>query len=793
MTLPERSICLYADGAQNPVHFDRGITRFVVEHIRAIKALVPDALDAIYLNPSLPLTGNLSSMFGSELLTWSGERRAPDRGYRTVPPVYHIMSPFEATPLEVMWPWWARDPRVATVVTLYDLIPLIFADQYLQDPVLRIDYTARLDLIRAADQVLALSQTSADDGIERLGLNPERVHVIHAGATQQFADMYGSSSAAWAHLGRALPGVRPGFVMYVGGFDFRKNLERTIAAFGRLPADLRARHQLVIVCRLAPDAMQQLRNEADRTGIEPDQLLLTGYISDTDLGALYRACTLFVFPSLYEGSGLPMLEAMSCGAPVAASAASTSPEILGDAEATFDPLDPGSIAGCLAEVLSSEPALERLRARSARRVACYTWRGVAAQTLEAYERCVQRHPRRQRRRRPRLALITPWSPDRCRTSSYSAMLATALAHQQVDVDVVVASAAQQRPEPLTPGVRLLSAAQFRIASTIDRHDRVLYCIGGSPEHRHVYELLSERPGAVLFHEVLLTGFYDWYSRELAADAAGDSLMAMLKRMCPSRVMPSPALDGLRERAVWLRWGVYMSRVVQSGAEECFVHSRYAKDVLELDRGVLERAVPVTVVPLALPPPTAARDARPAHDLLIAGVGQSPDTEQLATLIQAFGMLATEMPAARLVIADRSDPKQLERWHQYAGEHARGCRVAFRARVSDEDLAVLLADADLAVQLRSDEEADSSGVLADCLSHGLPTIASALGWPAELPEGTILKVPVDVEPHQLRDQVRNLIADEERRRTLSKAAQEYASNCSFARVAGAYIDALGLRW
>ena len=233
---------------------------------------------------------------------------------------------------------------------------------------MRAFYAARVELIRHVDGVLALSQHTAKDAVERLQVSPDRVHVINAGTSEHFAAMYPSPAAAWAHISRHLKAVRPGFLLYVGGADFRKNMEGMIAGFGRIPATLRAGHQLVIANILNPGQAELLRREADRAGIEPDELVLTGHVSDADLGALYHACALFVFPSFYEGFGLPILEAMSCGAPVAASAATSVPEVLGDLEGTFQPHDPDSIASCLAGILSSPELLDRLKARSGRRV-----------------------------------------------------------------------------------------------------------------------------------------------------------------------------------------------------------------------------------------------------------------------------------------------------------------------------------------------------------------------------------------------------------------------------------------
>ena len=130
---------------------------------------------------------------------------------------------------------------------------------------------------------------------------------------------------------------------------------------------MRRAHQLVIACNLAHHLRRQTSRPSPAASASSRRnLLLTGYVTDRQLAALYRSCELFVFPSLYEGAGLPILEAMSCGAPVAVSGVSAMPELLGDTDATFDPSDPEDMARCIREVLTARGP-RRLRERSRRR------------------------------------------------------------------------------------------------------------------------------------------------------------------------------------------------------------------------------------------------------------------------------------------------------------------------------------------------------------------------------------------------------------------------------------------
>jgi glycosyltransferase involved in cell wall biosynthesis len=387
MSVSKGGVWLDARGTQSAAHGERGIARYIAEHIHALLEKAPGMVGAIGLDPELPVPASLQSLAGSGLITDHSPTRAPD----SLPEIYHVMSPFEsALELEEIWPDWARREGVRTVVTLYDLIPLVLRDRYIDSTwgVWGAIWMARLGLIRSADQVLTISRRTADDAIEHLGIREERITVVESGVSDSLSSLVGTPAEAEAAV-KGIRRLRPGFLLYVGGDDPRKNLEGMIRAYGLLPESLREAHQLVIVCRLPLLRRVQLMRHARRLGIRRRDVVLPGFVSNSELAALYASCGLFVFPSLYEGAGLPILEAMSCGAPVAASHTSSIPEILGDLEATFDPADPEDIARCLREVLGSEGRLASLRERSRERVGLFTWERVAERTLEGYERALE--------------------------------------------------------------------------------------------------------------------------------------------------------------------------------------------------------------------------------------------------------------------------------------------------------------------------------------------------------------------------------------------------------------------
>jgi glycosyltransferase involved in cell wall biosynthesis len=385
MSLPPGSVWLDARGVQSVGHAERGIARYVTEHARALLELAPESIRGIGLSPDIPVPPIAEPLRDSGKSAWQTRDEGPDR----VPPIYHVMSPFEAElDLEEIWPLWSRDSRL--VITLYDLVPLIMRERYNADwGYMATAWIARLGLLGSAQQILTISQQTADDAMEHLNVPEERITVIDSGVSDRFSALVKTREEAASIVSEALPKVRPGFLLYVGGVDYRKNLEGAIRGYAELPAPMRAAHQLVIACNLAAHLRFSLRIFARRLGIESRNLVLTGFVTDRDLAALYRSCELFVFPSLYEGAGLPILEAMTCGAPVASSNASAMPELLGDLDATFDPADPADIGRCIREVLETPGKLDVLRERSRRRVELYTWKRVAERTLEGYERALE--------------------------------------------------------------------------------------------------------------------------------------------------------------------------------------------------------------------------------------------------------------------------------------------------------------------------------------------------------------------------------------------------------------------
>lgn len=277
----------------------------------------------------------------------------------------------------------ARDVEARTAMIVYDLIPWMRPETYLSDPITLKFYTDKLDGMRAAGLLLAISESSRQEVLDYLDFAPDRVVAISSAAGDQFAP-----AQLAAQTDRADPrttfGITRPFVMYSpSGIDPRKNNEGLIEAFAALPPGLRDSHQLVITSRFSPSDHERLRIAARRAGLQPDHLVLTGYVSDADLIALYRTTDLFVYPSIHEGFGLPVLEAMACGAPVIGSDRTSVPEIIGREDAQFDPTSIPAITAALEHALSNPSFRDDLRAHGLAQAQQFSWERTAAHALDA--------------------------------------------------------------------------------------------------------------------------------------------------------------------------------------------------------------------------------------------------------------------------------------------------------------------------------------------------------------------------------------------------------------------------
>ncbi|MFN8500887.1 glycosyltransferase family 4 protein [Kouleothrix sp.] len=358
-----------------------GIGRYVIELARALAAL-PGAPELVLLTTEQEDPHGLWNMFehhalpGCRLLPalmTLGNAAISQAAARYRLDVVHdpnSIVPFLGPPLG------AR--RVATI---HDAFSFVCPETQSQLDNWRYRWMLPVAL-RRADYVITNSQQSFHDIARYLRVPQARMAIIPYGMHARLAPVPAGRERD-AILARY--GVRPPFLLYVGGINARKNIARLFEAYARV------REQRPDVTLVVGGQRQWRVAEIDATfrrlNIEP-HVHFTGYLPHDDLPALYSAAEAFVFPSLYEGFGLPPLEAMACGAPTITSNVSSLPEVVADAALTVDPYDVGALVAAMLRVLGDAALRDDLRQRGVARAAQFSWGRAAHETLALYRQVV---------------------------------------------------------------------------------------------------------------------------------------------------------------------------------------------------------------------------------------------------------------------------------------------------------------------------------------------------------------------------------------------------------------------
>lgn len=280
--------------------------------------------------------------------------------------------------------------RCPSVVTVHDTIWLSFqpgthSSRDVRSPKrwvmwLYNRYVAQLAAKRA-DHIIAVSHATKADVVSQLGISADKISVVHNAIKPVFQPNVGETQAGDL---RRRHGLDKDFVLGIGSADPRKNMVGLVSAYAKLSREQRSRYQLVIVWTHSL-LQNELLNLIDRSGIR-DQVRFLERVPDKDLALLYNLATLFVFPSHYEGFGLPPLEAMACGTPVVAARNSSIPEVVGEAGLMVDATDFGALALAMERVLD-DPALQaELVQKGLERARYFSWERLGRQTLKVYEK-----------------------------------------------------------------------------------------------------------------------------------------------------------------------------------------------------------------------------------------------------------------------------------------------------------------------------------------------------------------------------------------------------------------------
>jgi len=278
--------------------------------------------------------------------------------------------------------------RTVQSVILYDLIPYVNQDMYLTEAIIKQHYMSKIRHLNNADLLLAISDFSRSEGVRLLDLPREQVVNISS-ASDAFFKKISVTDEQRISIQKQF-NLSGSFLIYTSSFDARKNQRTLIEAFARLPTRIKNKFQLLIVGNGWPDVYQTLKRVGKDLGLADDRIIFAGKVTDEQLLLLYNMAYLMVFPSLYEGFGLPILEAMSCGTPAIGSNSSSIIEVIGTNSALFDPNSPGDIAKKIVQVIDDPNFRERLKIHASEHIKNFSWERSADIALNSLGESIQR-------------------------------------------------------------------------------------------------------------------------------------------------------------------------------------------------------------------------------------------------------------------------------------------------------------------------------------------------------------------------------------------------------------------
>ena len=387
-------------GVQSEGSRSRGIGRYSLEIIRHLIKESPRDYFVLIANASL---SNLESLFKSELVQnnvsyfeWSSP--CPFDYLSNNPNLYElalyiksyscsclhldvvIITSFLEGFSENSLIEYDRDLIDVKILSIfYDLIPLLNPHFYFKDNLeFEKFYRNKLNKLKKVDGLMAISDSAAKEASEYLEFDTNFVFNISSACDRDIFNTTRSITAS----NLIIPILESPFLLYAGAGDTRKNLKGLLEAYSLLPLELK-HFKLVLAGKLYQLEKELIDTWIKDFSIDPTKVVKTGYISDDDLVILYRSCYLFIFPSFHEGFGLPVLEAMSCGAPVIGSEVTSIPEVIQNSEAMFDPADTNSIKQLILKVLKNSEFRDKLVVNSKSQCKRFSWSNTAKAISQA--------------------------------------------------------------------------------------------------------------------------------------------------------------------------------------------------------------------------------------------------------------------------------------------------------------------------------------------------------------------------------------------------------------------------
>lgn len=677
-------------------------------------------------------------------------------------------------------------------VICYDLIPLIFADRYLNDPNARSLYMRRLKNVQNADFIFAISESTRQDAIKYLNIHPDNILNISGGVSSFFTPIDRGEHVVWLEKFKDKFNIYKNFILYTGGEDWRKNIEGLVKAFAKLPKTLRDTHQLVIACKVSEFFVKEITALASKLGVN-ESLVLTNYVTDEELRAFYSTCSLFAFPSYYEGFGLPLLEAISCGAPAIASNNSSLIEIVNTPEQLFDANSIDNIAKVMQEVLANEQLRINLSETSLQQATKFSWTSVAQKISDVFS---EQQPitkvniifnRVQNNlSKPSIAFFSPFSPLKSGISDYSQDLLPSLSkHFSIDLF----HDESYSPDSNASG-NMFPHTQFESRLKNYDYEGLIYQIGNSSYHSYMYHLLIRYPGISVLHDYYLGGlinYTDSHCPKLGIKLAHELEHSYGKEKS-SEILSQLQNGQMNIHEKLSEAGIYVNRRIFTRSLGVILHSKWAYNQAIKSFG--EDNECIVHIPQLVPKyqknesltNNFSNDYRdkfgiPTNSFVISSFGFLSSTKRPLQILHAFKLYISYQPDAYLVFVGGTDYLGTTDIESEINKLGLQNKVKVTGFVNMTDFYRYIEVSDICLNLRYPFNGESSASLLRILSVGKPVVVTDVGSFSDFPNDVVFKIPKPIECDEIAEILKALTTITEisdYRKSLAENALEYVS-------------------
>jgi glycosyltransferase involved in cell wall biosynthesis len=698
------------------------------------------------------------------------------------PDIIHLSHIFEGYNFRVPLPHFqCKSKGQIFSATLYDLIPLRFQDHYLKNSDYRKWYLSRLQYLSQMDLLFAISEATRQDAISLLNFDPDRIITIPGGISSVFKPI-DRPDEELRRLKQKFK-IKNKFLLYTGGDDFRKNLKRAIQSFALLPLELRKDYQLIIACAMEESRKQGYLSYAHELKLATNELIITGFVSERDLVALYSTCELFIFPSLYEGFGLPVLEAMSCGAPVIGANNSSIKELIDLPEALFDAQSTSSITDKIVAVLSNPDFKAHLKSYGQQRVKTIHWQTSAEILANAFDTALITNQATGVKAtihgwlpRKKMAYFTPLPPCQSGIADYNAKFLPLLA-KYFEIDIYV-DGYQVNDLALTSTFRIYDANDFE--QVANAYDVIFYEMGNSEFHVHMVDLCLKYPGIIGLHDAYLSGLVGYLEFNLGRENQySQEMLYSHSTLARNYLIPAKYNHYSNGEAMV---NLPCTKRILDSAIGLISHSAFN---LEITRQFYPEGycAPYKIIPqmVKINEPTielSKNILKKQHkfkdtDFIVCTFGHVTWNKCGDFLLEAYSQSSLLNANTILVFVgelakDDFGKKIINKINEYGLQD----KVRITGFLDEQQYNEYLHIADLAIQLRINSRGGTPKGVLDCLSNKVPVIVNNDASYKDYPDDVVFKMSTVPTIENICNALTNLYANREYRQKIATKGHDY---------------------